>query len=405
MMQPSKEKILFISQWIPRPDTNSGDLRLFSILEILAKDYKIFYIATTPMSGDDAYISLLEQNDINVHVGPFSVGNLLKTDKFRVAIMERFLVAEYYLDRIRILQPECRIIVDSVDVHYLRLGLKYEVTRDEADHIIYRDTKERELAVYRKADVVITVTQDDAAALLDERSDITCEVVPNVHEFCVGNARPEGNTLIFIGCFNHEPNADAVLFFCNEILPLIRQAKPDIHFTIVGPNPPDKIRELENGTITVTGLVPKTTPYLHSSRISIAPLRFGAGMKGKIGEAMAHGVPVVTTSVGAQGMGLTDRKNVMIADTPRSFADAVLELLNDNSLYETVRKNAMKIIADNYTPKRVAQSMNDALKRTCEKPVRRMNLLRKVAFFNGYVAERIRSKLFGAEAYKRARNR
>lgn len=396
MMRPLKEKILFISQCVPRPDTNSGDLRLSSILEILAKDYEIIFVATIPRPGDNAYISLMEQRNITVHAGSFPLGKLLKTEKFKVAVVELYMMAEYYLDRIRILQPECRVIVDSVDVHYLRLHLKYELTGDETDRVIYRDTKERELAVYRKADAVITVTRDDASALLREDPDITCEVVPNIHEFCLNDAPPGMNTLIFIGSFYHEPNADAVLFFCNDILPLIRQAKPDIHFTIVGTNPPDKIRSLESESIKVTGFVPKTSPYLHRSRISVAPLRFGAGMKGKIGEAMAHGVPVVTTSVGAQGMGLTDRKNIMIADAPRGFADAVLELLNDSSLYEAIRQNAIKIIDDNYTPKRVAQAMIDALERIYDKPVKRLNLFEKVAFFNNYIAQRVKSGLFGA---------
>jgi glycosyltransferase involved in cell wall biosynthesis len=105
---------------------------------------------------------------------------------------------------------------------------------------------------------------------------------------------------------------------------------------------------LENENIKITGFVPKTSTYLHQSHVSVAPLRYGAGMKGKIGEAMAHGVPVVTTSIGAQGMGLTDRENILIADSPQSFAAAVLELLNDSCMYKKIRKNAIQIIDDNY---------------------------------------------------------
>lgn len=393
MTQLLKDKVLVISPKVPRPDMQSGDLRLSTILGILAKTYEISFVSTHNWPGDDIYISLLERYGIKVYSGPFALKQILESNRFTVAILEFFSTAEYFLDRIRILQPECRVVVDSVDVHYLRFKLKYDLTKDETDHAAYRHTKERELAVYRKADAVITVTSDDADALIREHHDITCEVVPNIHEICLNNATPERNTLVFVGGFAHPPNVDAVLYFCNDILPLIRHDKPDIHFTIVGSNPPDQIRLLENDFITVTGYVPETTSYLHRSHVSIAPLRYGAGMKGKIGEAMAHGVPVATTSVGAQGMGLTDRINVLIGDCPRVFADAVLELLDNSCLYETIRRNAIKIIDDNYTATRVAGTMITSLKKITEKRAKKMNFQDKTVFLGSYVAQKIKAKL------------
>jgi len=396
MVRSSKEKILFISPTVPRPDMNSGDLRLCSILEILANEYEITFLSITYRPGDDAYVRLLEQSGLSVRVEPFSLWNLLKSNRFKVAVLEFYYTAEHYLDRIKILQPECRVVVDSVDVHYLRLRLKYNMTKDDTDQTVYLETSERELNVYRRADAVITVTQDDAEALLSEYPDIVCEVVPNIHEICLSHAPPDRDTLIFVGGFSHDPNVDAVIHFCQDILPLICHDKPAIKFTIVGSNPPDQIRNFENENIRVTGHVPTTSTYLHRSHVSVAPLRFGAGMKGKIGEAMAHGVPVVTTAVGAQGMGLTDRENVMIADSPQCFADAVLELLNDSCLYEKIRKNAVQIIDQNYTPKQVARAMITALERICKKPEKRMGLHEKIAFFNGYITRKIKTRLFSS---------
>ena len=393
MAQSLKEKILIISPIIPRPDMNSGDLRLSSLIGILAQKYEITFLASNYKAGDDAYIALLARSGVTVYAEQFSLWKMLKTEKFKVAILEFYFTAAFYLDRIRLMQPECRLVVDSVDVHYLRLRQKYDLTKNEADHAIYKETKEKELNVYRKADAVITVTKDDATALLEECSDIICEVVPNVHDICLSNTTCKSNTLIFVGGFSHDPNVDAVFYFCNEILPLIRDSKADVHFTIVGSNPPDKLRVLENEAIKVTGFVPETTPYLHQSCISVAPLRYGAGMKGKIGEAMSHGVPVVTTSVGAQGMGLANRKNVMIADSPDGFADAVLELFNDSQLYGTIRNNAIQIIEDNFTSKQVGQSMIDALERICENSVKKMTVMDKITFTNEYIFKRIKTRL------------
>lgn len=388
-----KDKILVISPAVPRPDMNSGDLRLSSLIRILAQEYEVSLVCCAHRPGDDAYISHLERVGVTVYAAEFSLWNVLKTETFKVAILEFYFTAEFYLDRIRILQPECRMVVDSVDVHYLRLKHKFDLTQDEADFAGYWKTKMMELTVYRKADTVITVTFDDAAALLEESPDIPCEVVPNIHEICSCETRVESNALIFVGGFSHNPNVDAVLYFCRDILPLIQADKPDVHFTIVGSNPPDEIRDLENEAVTVTGYVPSTTSYLHRSCISVAPLRYGAGMKGKIGEAMAHGVPVVTTSVGAEGMGLQHRKNAMIADSPHDFAAAVLELLSNCNLYATVRENAIRLIEDNYTPPQVAKKMICALEKVCKREVKRMSFVEKALFVKDYAVNRIKTRL------------
>jgi len=393
MAPKSLDNILVIAPKVPRPDMNSGDLRLFSILGILARGHEISFVTTGNRPGDDAYIRRLEQRGITVHAEPFSLRSLLESKRFKIAIMEFFFTAEYYLDRLRFLQPDCRVIVDSVDVHYLRLRLKYDLTKNATDHAAYLETKERELSVYRKADGVIAVTGDDAAAILSEVPDMQVELVPNIHEVCLGPIPAERNTLIFVGGFSHPPNVDAVLFFCGEVLPLITHVMPGIRVLIVGSDPPEQIRKLENAHIRVTGFVQETMPYLHQSTVSVAPLRYGAGMKGKIGEAMAHGVPVVTTSVGAQGMPLINRKNIMIADTPHDFAASILELLLDNQLYETLRNNAVRVIQENYTHERVARTMGGVLERINAKPARRMTLFHKLSFLQGYVTGRIKTRL------------
>lgn len=394
MTRSLKGKILVISPTVPRPDMNSGDLRLYSILSILVQEYAISFVPAKIMAGDETYVSQLERNHITVHAEQVALRKLLETERFKFAILEFYFTAEYYLDRIRILQPECRVVVDSVDVHYLRHQLKSDLTGDAADHAVYRETKKRELAVYRKADAVLTVTRDDADALVRECPDITCELVPNIHELRLSDTQPECETLIFVGGFAHPPNVDAVHYFCGDILPRVRRTKPGVKCMIVGSNPPEEIRALANEGLAVTGYVPEVTPYLHRSRVSVAPLRYGAGMKGKVGEAMAHGIPVVTTSVGAQGMGLANRKDVMIADSPEAFAAAVVELLDDGALYGAIRRNAIQIIEDNFTPQLVGQAMSAALERIGRKPAKWMKPYEKVAFFNKYVMQRIKTALF-----------
>jgi glycosyltransferase involved in cell wall biosynthesis len=198
-----------------------------------------------------------------------------------------------------------------------------------------------------------------------------------------------GSGLIFVGGFRHRPNVDAMLFFCREVLPTILKTVPDARLSIVGSNPPPEIVSLSTDRVLVTGFVPSTTPHLHASRVSVAPLRFGAGMKGKIGEAMAHGVPVVTTTVGAQGMGLQHGMNALIADGPLAFADAVVQVLGDGQLHGRLRRNGAEHVARHFAPAHVASRLSALLADLEHLPVRRLSFSEKARFLAAWGHARI----------------
>lgn len=384
-----KDKLLIIAPHLPHYDENSGDLRLFSIIEILSKSYDILYFTQANMKNklaDDKYVGFLKELGVNVLFSQeYSIKDILQKNKFKAAILEFYFIVEYYLPRIRILQPDCRVIVDTVDVHYIREMMKSQITRNQVDFKKAEETKRRELAVYKKADVVITVTEEDARILENDGLKSSLKIIPNIHNLVLSQKTPEKNKLIFVGGFSHDPNVDAVLYFCKDVLPLIRKEVPNIHFTIVGSNPPQQIKELKNEFINVMGYVPCTALYLHSSYVSVAPLRYGAGMKGKVGEAMAHGVPVVTTAVGAQGMGLVNRENVMLADSAEDFSCSVLELVRNENLYRTIRNNAIQYISNNYTPIHIARMITSVLDSLDDFPLRKMYLSEKIVFIYSYM--------------------
>jgi len=356
-----KDKLLIIAHTLPLFDLQSGDFRLFMLIKRLSKSYDITFMGRDLGKNRDIilnrYAPALEEIGVKVHIGGDSFKHAITSNKYKAAILEFYDIAEQYLERIRFMQPTCRIILDTVDIHYLRLQRKYLLTGDEKDLEIAEDTKRRELAVYAKADILLAVTREDGDIIKNENPDFNVRIVPNVHELVHPKGEKNRNEMIFVGGFKHHPNIDAVQHFCRDILPGIRKKLPDVRFTIVGSSPPEEVKILANDHVEVTGYVPETAPYLHRSYISVAPLRYGAGMKGKIGEAMAHGLPVVTTSIGAEGMGLTDRENILIADSPEGFADAVVELMSDPVLYEKIRNNSMEHIDRNYTPEKVGLQM------------------------------------------------
>lgn len=395
------EKLLFIAPTVPLFDIQSGDLRLFSVLNILSKSYDITYVARQwageKSLEDERYVSRLRDLGMSVYVEEYSIKDIIRSNRYKAAILEFYYIAEYYLPRVKMLQPTCPVIVDTVDVHYLRFRRKYELTKDEKDLRVAETARSRELAIYGQADIILTVSEEDGRSVQKDNPDVSFRVLPNVHPLVPPAGARNRHEMIFVGGFNHDPNIDAVLYFCAEILPGIRKAIPDAKFTVVGSNPPEQVRNLGNAFVTVTGFVPSTTPYLKNACISVAPLRYGAGMKGKIGEAMAHGLPVVTTTVGAEGIGLTDRENVLIADSPEAFSGAVIELMRDEVLYDKIRKNSLEHIENNFTPEKVGNRFEQILEEFDGLPARKMSLSHKASFLMNYARDHAKRMLTGSD--------
>jgi len=149
-----------------------------------------------------------------------------------------------------------------------------------------------------------------------------------------GKPFAERRGLVFIGGFQHPPNTDAVLWYASEVLPLLRARLPGVPTYVVGGQPPATVRALAAEDLIVTGHVPDVMPYFTGCRVSIAPLRYGAGVKGKVNLAMSYGLPVVATTPSVEGMHLEPGGDVLVADTPEAFADAVARVYDDERLWE-----------------------------------------------------------------------
>jgi len=318
---------------------------MYRLLEILSRGHEIVFLAqgeTGDGQKEEArYLDALANLKIATHVKDYSLAKILLAQSFKAAILEFYYIAGHYIPRIKILQPKCHVIVDSVDIHYRRAYTKYLVTKNPEDLSVTEKIKREELRVYKKADVIVTVTDEDAEVLNGDCPGLIIRTIPNIHDPALIAQENGNHNLLFVGGFSHDPNVDAVRYFCELILPSIRVAVPDCKLIIVGSNPPDEIRRLQSDFIRVIGYAPSLEPFFRNSYVSVAPLRFGAGMKGKVGEAMSQGLPVVTTPIGAQGMGLVHRHNAMICDSPSEYAASVVELIRNRCLYEYIRKNAI----------------------------------------------------------------
>ncbi|WP_306524135.1 glycosyltransferase [Dokdonella sp.] len=356
--------ILIVDPFLPLHDRASGSLRLFRIILILrALKYDITYIARNGL-GQENYQHQLEALGVKVYATdpekmaqlgyrcdapPINLARILGERPCHLAWLSFYDIAEQYLPEIRRYSPGTTVVVDTVDVHFLRETRQAELAGDAAALEGAARTRERELRIYGQADRVVTVTEADATVLREAGLTVPTTVIPNIHP-------PVGETpgwearkgLVFVGNFNHTPNIDAALWLVRDILPKVRALVPGTRLTIVGPNPPAELQALASPAISVTGWVPDTAPHLDAARVSVAPLRVGAGMKGKVGEALSRGLPVVTTSIGAEGMGLEDGRHVLVADEAEAFASAVARLLQDRPTWEALGREGRAFITATY---------------------------------------------------------
>jgi glycosyltransferase involved in cell wall biosynthesis len=197
----------------------------------------------------------------------------------------------------------------------------------------YLQVLEREMALVRRVDGVICMTDPDARELGKFCASVPIDVVTTGVDldYFRPPARPSAEArLVFVGAFQHHPNVDAMLFFCREVLPRIRMVIPDVELCIVGSRPPDAVRELgEREGVTVTGYVPDVRPHMEASSVYVVPLRLGVGIRGKILEAWAMEMAVVATPVASSGLRCEPGNNILIADDAELFAAHVVSLVRD----------------------------------------------------------------------------
>lgn len=367
-------RIAVVASSFPQPDLASGDLRFATLLSLMARANEVVYCALDARGNAKAPTAAAARlTEQGIALCTASLADLLKHFSADIVWFEFFYQARAdYVGVVRRYCPRAKVVVDSVDVHFNRLAARADLTGLAEDIDLADTTKARELAAYVRADLVIAVSANDRDLLLREAPDVPVHVVPNVHEvpdYPDPDARRHGE-LVFVGGFRHDPNVDAVLYFCHEILPLILRSHPLVRTRIVGSNPPPEVLALAGPNVEILGYVPETAPYLRSAYISIAPLRYGGGLKGKVGEAMSYGLPVVTTSVGAQGFGLTPDHDLLVGDTASEFAARVTALLDDAAMHRRIGRNGYEFISRHYSVPSVARMLDECLKRALLLPAR-----------------------------------
>lgn len=359
------KRLLVVDKVMLTPDQDSGSLRMFRLLEeLVGLGVKVVFV-TLYLDDREPYRSQLQQIGVEVLYPPreSTVRGYLERcgRQFDAVMLSRADVAELLMDAVRELAPAALRIFDTVDLHYLREERMAELQANASLARAAAARKQTELGLMQKADVTLVVSPFEQALLARENPGLRIEVVSNIHDLhgsAAGHAEREG--LLFIGGFNHPPNVDAMLYYVNEILPRIQQELGPVKTWIIGSKPPAEIRALASETVIVEGFVEDISGHFARARLSIAPLRYGAGVKGKINMSMAYGVPVVATPLAVEGMWLTDGVDVVVGADAAAFADSVIRVYRDPRLWEMLSENGMHNL-EQYFSRRVARQTMAAI--------------------------------------------
>ena len=358
-----RKNILVIDHHVPMPDRDSGSLRMFQILKLLHRlEHRVTFIpdnlATLP-----PYAGELQKRGIEVVYHPFvkRVRDYLIShgSDFDAVVLSRCQFAHKHITDVRRYAPQSRIIFDTVDLHFLREEREARLTRDPEMERKAEETRQREYDVIDQSDETWVVSRTEQRLLQKKWPDKSIQLVSNIVDV-PGSKTPFAlrRDWLFIGGFQHPPNIDAVLFFLKEIYPLVSEHLRDAKFYIIGDKAPPEIVALATERIVIAGLQRDVRPFFESVKLSVAPLRFGAGVKGKINQSMAFGVPVVATSVAVEGTELNDREEILMADEPEEFARALIELYESEELWKRLSENGLAKTRALYSPDTARKSLD-----------------------------------------------
>jgi GT2 family glycosyltransferase len=331
-------RVLIIDAFTPEPDQDSGSLRLQYLMGCFRQlGYGVTFLPDS-RSYTGRYTRRLQQSGMEVVYDPW-IGSLQKFfrergNEFDLVMISRHYIASRYLSLIRRYCPDARFVFDTVDLHFLREQRLAELEDSRPLRRAALQTRRAELAVIDAADATLVVSPAEKAVLAEAAPKARVHVISNIHEVVgsrLGFRYRQG--IVFVGSYRHPPNIDAAIWFTQNVWPLVRAELPDAEFHLIGSKAPEQIKALEGNGVRFHGFVENLEPWLDNCRLAIAPLRYGAGIKGKVNISMSRGQPVVATPVAVEGMFAEPGRDLLVAETAEDFAASIIRLYRDEELW------------------------------------------------------------------------
>ncbi len=375
---------------MPEYDREGGSQRTFHLIELLrAAGWAVSFIGHDA-TGEENYATLLRRMGVATYAGAASVhaaddyitnpNELISAGAFDLAILTFWNVAEMYAPIIRSLSPSTRIIVDSIDLHFLRLARSVFHSHSHAsvpplldrgygDHVV------REFNVYASADSVLAVSDKEAEWISDVVADPKhTYAIPLIEDMPVSVIPYEKRRgILFVGNFGHPPNIEAMDYLLRDIVPFIDTELLEKHpIKIVGNKLESVVKTLGAPPrhVEYIGWVPSVVPYFHHARVSVVPLLWGAGTKTKLIQSLTVGTPCVSTDIGIEGLDVHHPDDVLVANDARTFAQHITRLLTDAHTWKQISQNGRMTITRTHGREAVNLRFQNAITETFNKPAK-----------------------------------
>lgn len=366
--QPSMtERILVVDAAMPTPDRDAGSKRMFEILKLMQSfGYQVAF-ADLGLSRPEPYTKDLQQMGIEVIARPewSSVKEFLKSrgSEFNIVWISRVNSANQCMQFVSKYAAGAKIIFDTVDLHHVREMRQAEIGQNAAMHKKALVRQREEFDAVRKSDWTVAVSGQEAGLIRSFVPTARVQVVSLAEEEVEQvPAWQNRKDIVFLGGFRHQANGDALQWFIHEIFPLVMEDIPEAKLCVIGSDLPQELRKYESGRIQMIGYVPRLTHRLKHFRVGIVPLRFGAGVKGKIVTMASHGVPVVASRVAAEGMMFESMNSIWVEDDPREFANAIMRLYLDPDMWDRLSEGGRQVVKDFYSVKKMKTDLKTVLK-------------------------------------------
>ena len=346
-----RRRVLVVDHYVPQPDRDAGSRATWQVLEMLVRQG--FQVTFWPANAfhDLVYTPPLQELGVEVlygseYVGRFDSWMAEHGANLDTVVLNRPHISVDLVSSVRN-HSKATLVYYGHDIHHLRMQQQLLLQPDRELELETRRFRVFEHALWEQSDVVLYPSTDETTHVqtwLKSNAPDSRTCAQTIPLYAYDRIPDEGvppaaarNDILFVAGFAHAPNVDAATWFVQEILPLVKQQIPSVKVTLVGSNPRPEVLAMASSDVTVTGYVSDETlaGYYRRSRVSVAPLRFGGGVKGKVLESLRYGVPCVTTSIGMQGLG-DAAKFMQAADEPEALAAHIVKLLQDDTHWQAV---------------------------------------------------------------------